>query len=370
MAVSSSEPWQTPSASTNNTSPLLEQMRRTLQLGPRASDPSQNQGRRLSDAGRPTSHPLALDTNASSAAPSPDGARILPLPDEQSQRYRHAQATAIETWPSPQASSALNARHSCSSPACSLRKVLDTPELFELVLGFLNTPDILNLRRTSRQWESAVQTSPRLRLHLYANAVWRQPGASNKLLPLKHPGLSIEYGEQLDQGQWILVKITPEAARKIVPHPRPRVRSRSIFEGLRGGLGLRSQASDDVWPQSNSTTPISHELRYEDLFITQPPLLGMQAYLTFPRASVPEETPEQEEAEAPSKPRPCAKISCDAGITLGFLAETAQTITDTSDEGPSNIGDALITFKAIMSYTDPGRSQRRRTNTRSVIRLR
>jgi hypothetical protein len=69
------------------------------------------------------------------------------------------------------------------------------------------------------------------------------------------------------------------------------------------------------------------------------------------------------------EPSACAKVSCEAGVTLGFLAETVQSIVASSDAGPSNIEEVRIVFKAIMSFTEPQQARRKRASTRSVVRL-
>jgi hypothetical protein len=67
--------------------------------------------------------------------------------------------------------------------------------------------------------------------------------------------------------------------------------------------------------------------------------------------------------------RACAKLSCDAGITLGFLAETAQSLLNSQKAGPSNAKDVRVVFKTIMSFCGPEQAPKKRTRTRTVTPL-
>ncbi|KAK0921034.1 hypothetical protein LTR57_009096 [Friedmanniomyces endolithicus] len=310
--------------------PLIEQMSSILRLSSPlvAAQANGQRARRFSDAGS-----VAHDDPVTNATPvairSHDGSRWLPAPVEESHRYgspsnHNAESTATED---AEATPPVKP-HSCDAAVCALMEVLATTELLECILGHFDTADIWRHRLTSPVWYAAINASPELRLHRY--------------------GLVIELGKPLDLGQWISVTFTQEAVRRISPKVNPgrRVRSRSIFEGLRGGLGSRQGGSNDNWPapallDTKPTNP-NGTLRYSSLHITQPPTLGMQAFIIDPVTSP---DPESLDDKIDFKlPAPCAKLSCDAGITLGFLAETAESLLPPGSE-------KRVMFKAIVSFS-------------------
>lgn len=347
--------------------PLMEQMRSILRLGPRASDPSQRRLRRFSDADRPLGdQPLRAEPLA---IRSRDGTRWLPAPDEQSHRIGQKRTNSTLDDPEPSPLPTLDEHH-CKSAICAVTRVFETTELLELIISFLETRDVIGLRRTSRQWDYTIRQSPQLRLHFFTYGQWARPGSQFQLLPLNLPGLSFELGKELHLGRWIIITFTPEAARRISPNPQPtrRVRSRSIFEGLRGGLGSKSYGSNDTWPVSAPT--VNTTVQYEELFVTQPPVLGVQAFIVYFDKDTDEQNVTEVSDESPNDGlRACAKLSCDAGITLGFLAETAQSLLNAQKAGPSNAKDARVVFKTIMSFCDPEQAPKKRTRTRTVTPL-
>lgn len=308
-----------------------------------------------------------------------DGTRWLPSPDEQ--LHRVGAMDRAESTPEPDTPSPLE-QHDCKAAVCSVIKTFETTELLEAILCFLDRKDVISLRRTTKRWDSLVHSSPFLRLHFYNRPQWKRPPSSYQLLPLSIPGITIENGEPIHLGRWIQVTMTPEAAKRICPEPRQRVRSRSIFEGLRGGLG---RSSNDAWPAGTATEDEGGSLKREDLYIVQPPLLGMQARLIRQvRKSDPERLAAgsavsrdiggvaevSDEAQSPHEPPAIAKLSCDAGITLGFLAETAQELLGPRTSGPSNAGDVKIVFKAIISFGAAEISPRAtRRQVRTVMRI-
>jgi len=173
-------------------------------------------------------------------------------------------------------------------------------------------------------------------------------------------GLVIEVGEQIHLGQWVRVSMTKDAARTILPPSGTgkRVRSRSIYEGLRGGLGSRPSRSSDQWPASEATKVDRGP--YEAMFFCQPPAVGMQAFVIH-------DTPvgnrnNELEARGPA----AAKLSWDAGITLGFMAESAQALLAAAKhEG----GDTSVVFETIISFCAPEQAPRKRGVLRSFTML-
>ena len=354
--------------------PLMEQMRSTLRLGSPASS-FRRRERRFSDADvRPADGTPAIQQSI--AIRSRDGSRWLPVPDEMSQRVRHTSSDCNKQDSFGSFPIQPGEAHTCSSAVCAISKVFETTELLELILSSLDTKDIISLRRTNHHWHSTVEHSPQLRLHFFTYGQWSRPGASFQLLPLNLPGLTIEQGDELHLGQWINISFTPEAARKICPEAKPsrRVRSRSIFEGLRGGLGSRTQGASDGWPRSNATPTVSSTLQYEDLFVTQPPIVGMQAFIVYPKRFASDDGRcEGDEAEERDLPAACAKLNSDAGITLGFLAETAHELlaSHRKESGPSNLdpADVRVVYKGIMSFCAPEEAPRKRNHSRLVTRI-
>lgn len=346
--------------------PLLEQMRSVLRLGPRASDSYQRRLRRFSDADRPSEElPSRVEPMA---VRSRDGTRWLPCPDEQSLRYGQKRTDSRTDEPELSQALALE-NHICNSAICAVSRVFETTELLELIVSFLDTRDIINLRRTNRQWNDTICESPQLRLHFFTYGEWARPGAQFQILPLSLPGLSIELGDELHLGRWIIVSLTPKAAKRISPSPPPsrRIRARSIFEGLRGGLGSRPHGSNDTWPVSRSTPTTNSTVQYEELLVTQPPVLGMQAFIVYSSNELEDKSATAVEGESLDDDlRACAKLSCDAGITLGFLAETAQSLLNSQKAGPSNSKDVRVVFKTIMSFCSAETAPKKRSGTKTV----
>lgn len=279
------------------------------------------------------------------------------------QQRTHYEATQP---PSSTASAAAGhltcAQHECNAPRCAIAEVFETTELLELVLNFLNTVDVLRLGTgCCRKWRDLTLTRPQLRRHLFLLPQWSRPPREFELLGANVEGLSMERGDEVQNGQWIIVCMTRNAACQVLPagKMRARVRSRSIFEGLRGGLGPRSSGSGACWPLGEPHTLLESVLRHEDLQVSQPPVLGMQAFLANTEYDVTRDCDDDAE--------PCAslKLHCDGGITLGFLAETALSLLSEGDTAASKNG--TVVFKAIISFTAP--CPRRHGLTRTVTRL-
>ncbi|KAK0807313.1 hypothetical protein LTS16_018826, partial [Friedmanniomyces endolithicus] len=249
---------------------------------------------------------------------------------------------------------------------CALTKVFATTELLECILGFLDTENIWVHRLTSPLWYATINTSPELRLHRHVYPQFTRPSSAFLLLPISLPGLVIELGKPLHLGQWISVTFTQEAVRRVSPgvNPGRRVRSRSIFEGLRGGLGSRQGGSNDNWPapapMDTKPTNANGTLHYGSLHITQPPTLGMQAFI-IDLVTAPDPGSSDDKADV-KLPAPCAKLSCDAGITLGFLAETAESLLPPGSE-------KSVMFKAIVSFSKSEPVPRKRGVARSVTKI-
>ncbi|GAB1738147.1 hypothetical protein NU219Hw_g2678t1 [Hortaea werneckii] len=374
--------------------PLLEQMTGLLRLTHRPSTSSEvrQRPRRFSDADQLPSN-LEPETLA---VRSRDGSRWLPKPAEQTEihgsrnlagssllatSHETKQDADLNTLSTPNKTSNL---HNCLSATCSLREVFQTTELLELILSFIETKDILAQRLTSKQWASTIIASPQLRLHFFYYPQFTRPADEFILLPLSLPGLLIQQGEPLHLGRWIHISMTEAAAKTIHPFdstPRTRLRSRSFFEGLRGGLGAKPGSSSDQWPKADehiinpsAGNPSIAALQYKDLFVAQPPVVGMQAFIYTDAPSPSASSCSSEEADdSPTKPPcACAKLSCDAGITLGFLAETAQSLLRSRQAEPASSAaaeDVRIVFNAIVSFTKGESAPRKRGASRRISRI-
>ncbi|KAK5736068.1 hypothetical protein LTR17_007739 [Elasticomyces elasticus] len=310
-----------------------------------------------------------LPTNSQQTNPiavrSSDGSRWLPAPDEQSHRYGSPHnSDGSDSVVLPGLAPPLEP-HTCTAAVCAVAKVFETTELLEVILAFFESKEILTLRSVSPHWNATINTSPELRLHQFYYPQFTRPASGFQLLPLSLPGLTIELGEPIHLGQWISINLKLDAARSIVPQMARTLRSSSIFGGLDGGQGSRQGGSREIWIAPSRSPPKSantdSRLRYSDLYITQPPILGMQAFMVAPSEAPSGDCREDGAPELTA----CAKISCDAGITLGFLAETVEALLTSS----KHEAGARVLFKAIVSFTQSEVVPRKRGVARSVTRI-
>lgn len=370
-ADNSRDTGPSPHSGTNDglVDPLVEQMSGVLRLTsrPAAATRQAQLARRSSDTDR-ASTVSTLPTPEPITVRSRDGLRWLPAPSEQTRTVgtRNTSTSGEELT-----ASAPVERHVCNAAVCAVTTLLETTELLEIILSSLPTRGILNLRRVSRHWNATIQQSPQLRLHFFYYPQFMWPADEFRLLPLSMPGLSIDLGAPIHLGQWIQVSLTSEVARRISPKPPPtrRVRSRSFFEGLRGGLGTRAGPSTDPWPTSSAKAAetVNSTLQYADLFITQPPVVAMQAFvLSDPGRTLAYEDDAADDYDE-DVPVACAKLACDAGITLGFLAETAQSLLS-SNKVVGNDG-ARVAFRAIVSFCKNDSAPRKRSFARSITSI-
>lgn len=78
------------------------------------------------------------------------------------------------------------------------------------------------------------------------------------------------------------------------------------------------------------------------------------------------------EDQQTTAPTAHTKMSCDAGITLGFLAEVAQWIFEKHERllQVESLGDKVVVFKAIVSYcVQSDAAPRMRSATRTVTEI-
>ena len=380
MIPNASQGVESPPPDLDNDLFLSQQLNSVLRLAVRPSVARQQRQlrpRRFSDSDQ-TRAAIPVPQPEPIAVRSRDGTRWLPAPEEQTRVLGSRVETSAEAEITTILANIPQPTHACDAALCAVTTLFETTELLELVLSFLGTRDVMGVRLTNSHWNSTIQRSPTLRLHFFYYPQFTRAADDFQLLPLSMPGLSIELGNPIHLGRWIHISFTADAARKLAPfvgHSR-RARSRSIFEGLRGGLGSMEGASTDTWPAATPEVALSNSglLQYKNLFITQPPVVGMQAFLMPASASSTDyenrshSDDEYDDDNDANESSPCAKLSCDAGITLGFLAETAQSLLASH----KNIRDGeakFVVFKAIVSFCKGEAAPRKRSLARSVTRI-
>lgn len=297
--------------------------------------------------------------------------RLLPLPSETSHitRRKPSQPLPVET----QQSQRHLPQHTCDTVNCAAKKVLSTPELLENILIHLSSKDSLSFQLVSRTWHNLITTSPSLRLHHFIEPQWRRPTPDFQLLPCTFiPGMDIRRGEPVHLGQWIEVEMTLGAAQVIATTAtRPHDQSPSNDIRAQKSNALSHDVFSEPW--TPATLP-----QTASLLITQPPVVGMQALVVdgqhpdLPATSDTEESPIQQHDRTTSL---IWKLACDAGITLGFMADVAQRLLrdhrDRSDgeseRGQQDEGEMKVVFRAIVSFcSQTDIAPRRRSGTRFV----
>jgi hypothetical protein len=316
--------------------------------------------------------PLLLNVSQSQLLNPAMGSSIsrLPMPIETS--HIVSGKTSLPSASEHTESHSLVRPHSCEHPECAVAKVFETLELLEHVLTFLPTSQILSLQQLNKRWNSLITSSPRLRLHHFVKPQWRRPTSDFQLLPLALPGLGIKRGSAVHMGHWVEVHLDLAATQQILD-------TRSGSPAKSSLSRSPSYAYDFVCtrPESLRESSISSSLpAYADLLITQPPLKGMVAYLgdsdddALNRASSATESSEQLSSAFPAAH---SKISCDAGISLGFVAEVAETLLKPRKTGGKvkhREDKRRVVFKAIVSYgVQSDAAPRIRSTTRTVTSI-
>jgi hypothetical protein len=313
--------------------------------------------------------------------------RPLPLPSETSHITRRRPSEPLPT--TPENPHQYIPQHTCSNPHCAAKEVLSTPELLELTLFHLPTTSILPLRHVSKTWHALITTtSPSLRLHLFLEPQWARPSTAFLLLPCTTvPGLQLVRGEKVHLGQWVEARMTPAAARsisrKIYRRPLRSCKKKRIHlpdEFVDGG------DDEDGGCASSSSSSDSHlsPQQIPDLLLTQPPLVGVQASVVAMGGEEEDSISRDREASDPNEPKELArsKLACDAGITLGFMAEAANFLLRDLEllaSGGQGSGDkkgkqrekeVVVVFRAIVSFcAQTDGAPRMRSGTRFVTKV-
>ncbi|CZT24587.1 uncharacterized protein RCC_10312 [Ramularia collo-cygni] len=295
------------------------------------------------------------DSSATSpaVAPSVDGSRRWqPRPGAQtrtrgSTESMQSSSTAVQLQPV--------AQHDCRQPICSMAKVFETTELLEMVLGHLETPDVVQLQRTCKHWLSLVNKSPQLRVNLFVHAQWNRDASKFQLLNINLPGLHSELDEPINLGRWIHISMSVKAARIILDSANRHLPTRPQ------SISRNFPADRTYLPGLDEDLPGLHgDLQYGRLQVVQPPVIGMQAFITPSK---------QRQGGADGVSSLCAKLACDAGITLGFLAETTLSLLTDGKNKHNPDENRSIVYTAIISFCAPVVALRKRSLVRTVTSI-
>ena len=227
-------------------------------------------------------------------------------------------------------------------------KAMNTIEILEHVCTFLAPIDVLQVQMVNKKWRSLVVHSPQLSPHLFVEPQWSHLATNFQLLLLAISGLEIKRDDPVHLGQWVEVRMSLAAAK-----------------------GILATAKKNKISSLRPVPPILMlRPNYADLFVTQPPLKGMQAFLVDAHDVKSETaTPEDQQTVAP---KAHAKMSCDAGITLGFLAEVTEWMFEKRERllQAENHQDKVAVFRAIVSYcVQSDAAPRMRSATKTVTEI-
>lgn len=259
--------------------------------------------------------------------------------------------------------------HACERPTCTVKEVFETTELLEHVLTFIPTRQILLLQRTCQKWNTLIRESPTLRLHRFVEPQWQLPGSQFELLPLALPGLTVRGGSPVHLGQWIEIHMSPDAVVAISKErkqSRQTARSEAFFYDLEDLNAAPIRQTASLQPNPN------------DLMVSQPPLTNMQAFLVpmdNPSATTDDGSseaadtghgdgaPNAQSSSSSAIPSAHSKIACDAGVTVGFMADVAENLLGKTK-------DQHVVFKAIISFcSQSDAAPRKRSNNRWVTKI-
>jgi len=174
--------------------------------------------------------------------------------------------------------------------------------------------------------------------------------------------------------------MTPQAARgvsrKIYQRPRRTCKAKRVYlpdefvdGGDDDGDGCASYSPSHLSPQ-----------QIADLLLTQPPLVGVQASVVAVGGDEDSRSQDREASDS-NEPKELArsKLACDAGITLGFMAEAVNFLLrdlellsdgEGSEDGKQQRKDVVVVFRAIVSFcAQTDGAPRMRSGTRFVTKV-
>lgn len=244
-------------------------------------------------------------------------------------------------------------------------RAMDTTEILEHICSFLPTRQLLSLQLVNKTWRSLIWDSPQLSLHLFVLPRWSFPATDFQLLLLAIPGLEIKRGDPVHLGQWVEVRMTLGAAKTITTAAKYVAPSTKKITHAGNQLVPRPFKCRSSAVRVMPATP-----SVPNLLITQPPLKGMHAFLVDAHGVTAEAViPEDRQITVPTAH---AKLSCDAGITLGFLAEVAEWMFEKRERllQREDHQNTVVVFKAIVSYyVQSDAAPRMRSATRTVTEI-
>lgn len=206
--------------------------------------------------------------------------------------------------------------HICSSDECAVTTVLETPEILEQILNYLQPAEILPFQLVNKKWQALMHDSPALYPSLFVEPRWTRPASNFQLLQLPSimaPGLTIRKCEQIHLGQWVEVRMDRNTASKL------------------------DRLCHDSAP---------------DYMIVQPPVTSFLGYLIRANSDTPEPRfiTGNDSAMGSSSTRdiePHHKINRDSGISLGQLAHHADRFLQKSKHHDKT----HVVFRAIVSFS-------------------
>jgi hypothetical protein len=182
-------------------------------------------------------------------------------------------------------------------------------------------------------------------------------------------------------GQWIEATMTPQAARaisrKIYQRPRKTCKATRVWRSPSPGEEFVDGGDDDEQPASSSSFLTPQQT--SDLLLTQPPLVGVQVSVVVVDGDASTSQVKDGSGIKETKQLAHSKLACDAGITLGFMAEAANFLLRDLElvaggaNGPEDWKkkqEVVVVFRAIVSFcAQTDGAPRRRSGTRFVTKV-
>lgn len=201
------------------------------------------------------------------------------------------------------------------------QRVLETPELLEMIISDLPTLEILVLQRVSPVWHGVISNSPAIQKLLFLRSDWNLEGKSfNAYRAINRPGERPRNNRMLRR---VLDGRYPTVTMKISnDDPEEQESGVRVPEDTAGiDAPRRSKPDVGVWswdvnitfpadrlPASNSA--IMYEgASWRKMYICQPPCTALHLVRRWQRSS-------------------SAAMTCDTGITMDFFMDKASSVKD------------------------------------------